>query len=346
MERRIIHIDMDCFYAAVEERERPELAGKPLAVGGRSRRGVLTTCNYPARRFGVRSAMPTWKALELCPDLRVLPVRMELYREASQKVRAILQRYTPIIEPLSLDEAYLDVSDRLRPAREIAEEIRLRIRQETELTASAGVAPNKLLAKIGSDWQKPDGCFEITPPEVPGFVEPLPVSRLWGVGPRAVERLQGLGIRTCGDMQKLSLPELARLFGKFGEELHGLCRGIDNRPVQPHRERKSMSCEHTFSEDLPSEEACAEALAPLIEELHADLAKKAPRNIKSLFVKLKFNDFRQTTAEEAAARIDPTQARHLIATAWARGAGRPVRLIGIGVRFHPAESAQAELPLS
>ena len=194
--RRIIHIDMDCFYAAVEMRERPELANRPLAVGGASGRGVLTTCNYAAREFGVRSAMPVFKARELCPQLVIVPVRFELYRAASKAVRAVFARYTDMVEPLSLDEAYLDVSHLKRPGSEIAQEIRSAIQSDTELTASAGIGPNKLIAKIASDWNKPNGQCVVAPSKVDLFMSELSVRRIWGVGPKSSIRLAKHGIKT------------------------------------------------------------------------------------------------------------------------------------------------------
>ncbi len=262
--RKIIHVDMDCFYAAVEMRERPELAGLPIAVGGSSGRGVLTTCNYEARKFGCRSAMPAFKARELCPDLVMLPVRFDLYRQESAKIRAIFSVFTDLIEPLSLDEAYLDVSHLASEAASIAWEIRERIRSELHLTASAGIGPNKFLAKIASDWNKPDGQFEVTEDETGHFVAALPVEKIWGVGKRTASRLHEAGIPTCGAMQKRSEMELVQRFGKFGSSLYRLCRGLDERPVNPSRERKSLGNEHTFRENLNSLEVGREKLDALV----------------------------------------------------------------------------------
>lgn len=214
--RKILHIDMDCFYAAIEERENPKLRGKPVGVGGSSRRGVLTTANYEARRFGCHSAMPVFKALELCPKLIIVPVRFDLYRAEANRIRAIFRRFTEIIEPLSLDEAYLDVSALMSSGAAIASEIRAEIREETALTASAGIAPNKLLAKIASDWNKPNGQCEIRADEIDGFLRDLPVGRLWGVGPKMKERLASLRINTCGELRRLDKIELSRRFGSWG----------------------------------------------------------------------------------------------------------------------------------
>ncbi|MGJ3244416.1 MAG: DNA polymerase IV [Opitutales bacterium] len=346
-ERRIIHVDMDCFYAAVEVLDHPELAGKPVAVGGRSRRGVLTTCNYEARKFGVRSAMATWQALERCPHLIIRPTRFERYRELSEKVRQLMRELTPQVEPLSLDEAYLDVSHRPEPATRLARLLRGRIREGTGLTASAGIAPNKLIAKVASDWRKPDGQYTVPPWEVAAFMKDLPVKQIWGLGPKSVERLAARGIRTCGDLQALPLATLADLFGRFGVQLHDLCRGIDDRPVEPDRIRKSMSTERTFSENLPDLEACQAALPPLIDQLAADLEAAGDQRppITGLKVKLKFADFSLTTAERRSPRWDPSLYGTLLEEGWERQR-KPVRLLGVGVRFAVPETGfrQLELP--
>lgn len=336
--RKILHIDMDCFYAAIEMRERPELRGQPLAVGGSSdRRGVLTTCNYEARSYGCRSAMPTFQALQRCPHLQVVPVRFELYRRESARIHRIFRNYTDRIEPLSLDEAYLDVSQLRSAGSAVASEIRYQIRQRMGLTASAGIAPNKLLAKIASDWNKPDGQFEITPTEIPGFMHELPVRRIWGVGKVTAERLARLGVQTCGDLQRLDLPELMREFGKFGSELHSLCRGKDEREVKVSRERKSLSNERTYREDLADLPACLAAMDPLIQELEEDLAAKcSSRTVRKVFVKLKFSDFRKTTVERVSTWPPPPDLfPALLEEGWGRGQGKPVRLLGTGVRFTP-----------
>ncbi len=332
---------MDCFYAAIEMRERPELRNRPIAVGGAvDRRGVLTTCNYPARRFGVRSAMPTYLALRKCPDLLVLPTRFDLYRTESLKIRKILHCATPLLEPLSLDEAYLDVTTDPRPGAEIAAAIRARIRERTGLTASAGIAPNKLLAKIASDWNKPDGQFEVTAAEVPGFVAALPVRKIWGIGHVTAEKLRHLGVKTCGDLQRFPATELYRIFGKFGGELYDLCRGIDNRPVEPDRPRKSLSTEQTFSRDLEGPEACLEALESLFAALVTDIADKAgDRKMQKLFVKIKFADFTRTTVERAADGPDMEAYGDLLREGLRRRR-LPVRLLGIGVRFAEEEAVK------
>ncbi len=248
--RKIIHIDMDCFYAAIEMRDFPELANKPIAVGGDAkRRGVIATCNYAARQFGIRSAMPTAHALKLCRELILRPVRMDVYQKESQYIRSLLTEYTDLIEPLSLDEAYLDVTESTQcqgSATWIAEEIRARIYQARQLTASAGIAPNKSLAKIASDWHKPNGQMVIRPEDVSAFVLDLPVRKLFGVGPKMEEKLRALNIKTCADLQRYSIEYLLQKFGTMGQRLYELARGIDNRPVNPERIRKSISVEETI----------------------------------------------------------------------------------------------------
>jgi DNA polymerase-4 len=344
--RRIIHIDMDCFYAAVEMRERPDLAHRPIAVGGASGRGVLTTCNYPAREFGVRSAMPVFQARQRCPQLIILPVRSELYRAVSQEVRAIFARYTTLIEPLSLDEAYLDVSHLKQPGAEIARDIRRTIESETGLTASAGIGPNKLVAKIASDWNKPNGQCLVAPSKVDAFMRALPVRKIWGVGPKSAARLAGHAIETCADLQSKDRTWLAREFGSFGLELYDLCRGIDERPVQPNRIRKSLSNERTFSQNLESLEACHHSLVRQHGELMEDLRAAAPdRRIAKLLVKLKFSDFRRTTAEMPGQQPDLKVYRQLLEDAWGRS-GQPVRLLGLGVRFAESENSLEQLELA
>jgi len=345
--RSIIHLDMDCFYAAIEVRDRPELRGKPVGVGGaRDRRGVLTTCNYEARKFGVRSAMPTFMALQRCPKLIVLPTRFDVYRKESAMIRAILHRFTPLIEPLSLDEAYLDVSAHPGAPGALAQVIRDLIFRKTKLTASAGIAPNKLVAKIASELNKPNGQHEVAPDEVPEFMAALPVRKIWGIGAVTEQKLQQRGITTCGELQRFSRVQLLNIFGKFGAELYDLCRGIDERPVEPHRERKSLSTEETFAINLETLAACEEKLEELFAELMADLAQKeTTRTVTKIFVKLKFADFTRTTVERADLTPSLGDYRSLLAEAFAR-TGKSVRLLGVGVRFAPLDLPDAaQLPL-
>src|SRR3954447_14287596 len=344
--RAIIHLDMDCFYAAIEVRDNPKLRGKPVGVGGaRDRRGVLTTCNYEAREFGVRSAMPTFMALQKCPQLIVVPTRFDVYRREAAVVRSVLLRFSSLVEPLSLDEAYLDVTEHSGDPGALATVIRQLIFKRTRLTASAGIGPNKLIAKIASDLKKPNGQFEVKPEDVPEFMKDLPVRKLWGIGQVTEQKLDKLGIATCGDMQRLSRLALQEHFGKFGIELYDLCRGIDDRPVEPDRERKSLSNEETFSSDLETLAECEEKLPELFEELMADLAQKeSTPTITKIFVKLKFSDFTRTTVERAGLLPTPAQFRSLLHEAFAR-TGKAVRLIGLGVRFASTEQDETQLPL-
>jgi DNA polymerase-4 len=345
-EREIIHLDMDAFYASIEIRDQPSLKGKPVGVGGaRDRRGVLTTCNYEAREFGIHSAMPTFMALQRCPNLIILPTRFDVYRKEAAVIREILFRFTPLVEPLSLDEAYLDVTNHPGAPSPLAQVIRGLIFRKTKLTASAGIGPNKLIAKIASDLKKPNGQFEVKPEGVPAFMKGLPVRKLWGIGQVTEQKLDKLGIATCGDMQRLSRLALQEHFGKFGIELYDLCRGIDDRPVEPDRERKSLSNEETFSSDLETLAECEEKLPELFEELMADLAQKeSTRTVTKIFVKLKFSDFTRTTVERAGLTPSFDQFRLLVREAFAR-TEKPVRLIGLGVRFASMDIPDAQLPL-
>ena len=338
---------MDCFYAAIEVRDRPELRGKPVGVGGaRDRRGVLTTCNYEARKFGVRSAMPTYMALQRCPKLIVLPTRFDVYRRESAVIRAILHRFTPLVEPLSLDEAYLDVSAHPGAPGALAQVIRDLIFRKTKLTASAGIGPNKLVAKIASDLNKPSGQYEVAPDKVAEFMAALPVRKIWGIGAVTEQKLQQRGITICAELQCFSRLELQNLFGKFGAELFDLSRGIDERPVEPQRERKSLSTEETFSVDLETLAACEEKLEELFAEMMADLAQKeATRTVSKIFVKLKFADFTRTTVERAGLAPSLNEYRNLLTEAFSR-TGKSVRLLGVGVRFaslSPPDAAQLAL---
>ncbi|HBB77218.1 MAG TPA: DNA polymerase IV, partial [Pseudomonas sp.] len=269
--RKIIHVDCDAFFAAIEMRDDPSLANRPMAVGGLAeQRGVIATCNYEARAYGVRSAMASAHALKLCPDLLIVRPRREAYREASQEIHTIFRSYTDLIEPLSLDEAFLDVTGCEHfagSATRIAQDIRRRVWQQLRITVSAGVAPNKFLAKIASDWKKPDGLFVITPAQVDEFVLGLPVTKLHGVGRVTAEKLQRMGIRTCADLRARNRLDLLRDFGSFGERLWGLAHGIDERPVQVESRRQSVSVENTYDRDLPDLAACLERLPELLQEL-------------------------------------------------------------------------------
>jgi DNA polymerase-4 len=309
-QRKIIHIDMDAFYASVEQRDNPELRGKPVAVGGSRERGVVAAASYEARQFGVRSAMPSVTAKRKCPELIFVKPRFDAYREASRRIRAIFARHTPIIEPLSLDEAYLDVTENprgVRSATRIAEEIRAAIRDKTGLTASAGVSYNKFLAKLASDHRKPDGLFVITPSMGPAFVETLPVGKFHGVGPATTRKMNSLGIETGFDLKALTLPFLQRHFGKAGSYYYWIARGVDDRPVRADRIRKSIGAENTFFEDLFTFEAARAALKPIIEKVwrHCETARIRGRTVT---LKVKFADFRQITRSRTTASPISTQA--------------------------------------
>ncbi|HEX4923874.1 MAG TPA: DNA polymerase IV [Bdellovibrionales bacterium] len=344
--RKIIHIDMDCFYAAVEIRDNPALKGKPVAVGGRpDERGVLTTASYEARKFGLRSAMPSSRAVRMCPGLILLPCNFEKYRAESKKVRAIFGEYTAKIEPLSLDEAYLDVTD--SPycggiASKIAAEIRARIFETTQLTASAGIAPNKFLAKVASDWKKPNGQFTVTPQMVPDFVKRLKVEKIPGVGRVTAKKMNELGLYTCADLQTWDMTRLQSAFGSWGVRLYDLARGHDDREVSDDGERKSISVENTYSRDLVTVEECVAKVPELFEDFTKRLEKaQAASLVKSLVVKIKFHDFKQTTLESSQQRRPSVEAfSQMVAKAFARG-DRPVRLIGLGVRLHSEKSKPA-----
>ena len=347
-QRKIIHCDCDCFYASVEMRDDPSLKGKPVAVGGRpDQRGVVATCNYEARAFGIHSAMAMAQAVKRCPDLVIIRPNMEKYRIASRAILAIYRDYTELVEPLSLDEAYLDVSNATKhhgSATLIAQEIRQRIFETVGITASAGVAPNKFLAKIASDWNKPDGLFVIRPHEVEDFVAALPVKKLHGVGKVTAAKLQSLGAHTCADLRSWPPSDLQHHFGKFGERLYQLCRGIDRRRVSPDREYKSISTEETYVVDLPDLDACQRELAPLVESLVQRVRRQGLEHaINKLYVKLRFSNFRKTTVECVGHAIDAAQFARLLEAGHARY-GLPVRLLGVGVRF-VEKGERHELPV-
>lgn len=301
--RRIIHVDMDAFYASVEQRDDPALRGRPVAVGGSSLRGVVAAASYEARPFGVRSAMPSVRAARLCPDLVFVKPRFEVYKAVSAQIRDIFARFTPLIEPLSLDEAYLDLTDHLdgRTATAIAREIRELIRAETGLTASAGVSYNKFLAKLASDQRKPDGLFVIPPEAGPAYVQSLPITRFHGVGPATAARMERHGIRTGADLNRQSLDFLTATFGKAGPYYWNIARGIDHREVRPNRQRKSIGAENTFFTDIFDIATAADALAPLAAKVwrHAQ-----PRGItgRTVTLKAKYTDFQIVTRAHSQPR--------------------------------------------
>jgi DNA polymerase-4 len=336
-QRKIIHVDMDCFYAAVEMRDDPSLQGIPLAVGGASdRRGVISTCNYEARKFGIHSAMATAYAIRLCPQLKVVPGRMSHYQSVSSQIREIFSRYTELIEPLSLDEAFLDVTecDLFKGSGTlIAQDIRRAIKAELNLTASAGVAPNKFLAKICSDENKPDGQCVLSPDEVDAFVRTLPLGKIPGIGKVTKARLERSGLRVCEDVRLLGKQEVIRHFGGLGEMLWRRSHGIDDRELTTSWVRKSLSVERTFAEDIPEVEATIEVVDRLFEELQRRLEKHSERTIKNQQVKLKFSDFRSTTIERSSTGLSKELFLDLLPIAWERGNGLGIRLLGLGVTF-------------
>ena len=295
--RKIIHIDMDAFFASCEQRDDPALRGKPVAVGGMGPRGVVAAASYEARVFGVRSAMASAKARRLCPDLIFVPHRFEVYRQVSRQIRDIFERYTPLVQPLSLDEAYLDVTENLKgiaSATQIAEEIRAAIRAETGLTASAGVSYNKFIAKIASDQNKPDGLCVIRPGEGAAFVADLPVRRFHGVGPRGAEKMELLGIRTGADLRERDIGFLRAHFGSQAEYLFRAARGIDLRRVRADRPRKSVGGERTFAHDLSSGAALREALDAIADIVWGRIERAQARG-RTVTLKLRLADFRQLT---------------------------------------------------
>ncbi|MDO5059398.1 MAG: DNA polymerase IV [Neisseria sp.] len=351
-QQKIIHIDMDCFFAAVEIRERPELAGKPVAVGGSAdRRGVLTTCNYEARKFGLHSAMPTAQALKRCPHLVLLPVNMPLYKSVSQQIHAIFRRYTDLIEPLSLDEAYLDVSRSnhcFGSATWMAQEIRQTIWNELGLTASAGIAPLKFLAKIASERNKPNGQFVIPPEQVAAFVQTLPLGKIHGVGKVTNEKLKQLGFETCADIQQADKLMIYRRFGKFGRRLWDFAHGIDPREVEPNRPRKSLAVETTLAADIGSLHEAREIVQAhfhkLVFRIQRNWDDMPPNEFKKLGIKLKFDDFSQTTLERQTDGLSLQAFDNLLEQIWQRRNGRKVRLIGLNVYF-PEKTEEKQLDL-
>ena len=352
--RKIIHVDMDAFYASVEIRDHPALRGLPVVVGGSpDSRGVVAAASYEARRFGIHSALACSRAYRLCPQAVFIPPDFPKYRAVSGEIRSVFHRYTDLVEPLSLDEAYLDVTEnRLGEpsATRLARTIKADILRETALTASAGVAPNKFLAKIASDERKPDGLFVISPREVAAFVNTLPLGKVPGIGKATLAAMNDLGLATCGDLEALSLAELTHRFAKRGAFFYRIARGVDDRPVEPGRERKSVSIEDTFPEDRAEPEWLAERL----DELSAGLARRmlaAGVKGRTLTLKLRTADFHtitrsitlpEATGDEAVIR---EQAAHLFAQSGL--AGQKLRLLGLGLsqldNAPPAPGAESQL---
>ncbi|EOW9207906.1 TPA: DNA polymerase IV [Vibrio cholerae] len=339
--RKIIHVDMDCFFAAVEMRDNPAYREIPLAVGGHEKqRGVISTCNYQARKFGVRSAMPTAQALKLCPQLHVIPGRMSVYKSVSQQIQTIFQRYTTLIEPLSLDEAYLDVSESTAyqgSATLIAQAIRRDIWQELNLTASAGVAPIKFLAKVASDLNKPDGLYVVTPDKVQEMVDSLPLEKIPGVGKVALEKLHQAGLYVGADVRRADYRKLLHQFGRLGASLWKKSHGIDEREVVTERERKSIGVEHTFSQNISTFQECWQVIEQkLYPELDARLSRAHPqRGIIKQGIKVKFADFQQTTIEHVHPALELDYFHELLEQVLTRQQGREIRLLGLSVMLKP-----------
>lgn len=335
--RKIIHIDMDAFYASVEQRDNPQLRGKPVVVAWRGNRSVVCAASYEARKFGVRSAMPARRAERLCPNAIFLPPDFPRYRAVSRQAREIFKRHTDLVEPLSLDEAYLDVSENkmgLPTATQVARTIRDQIRLELNLTASAGVAPNKFLAKIASDWRKPDGLFVIQPEEVDSFLLPLPVGRLPGVGKVTEEKLKRLAVQTVADLRRMDLPALEGRFGRYGARLYELARGIDTSEVLPDRPTQSISAEDTFEHDVPLADT-----EPMIRRLAAltwAASRKESRIARTVVLKLKTSEFKILTRSHTPGS-PPSSCEELTNIALSLrervglGSEQRFRLVGVGL---------------
>jgi DNA polymerase IV len=341
--RKIIHIDMDAFYASIEQRDNPSLRGKAIAVGGgpQGRGGVVATASYEARKFGVRSAMSSKRAVQLCPDLIFIRPRFDVYKAVSEQLREIMRRYTDLIEPLSLDEAYLDVTvDKLNigSALEIAAQIRQAVRDELRLTASAGVSINKFVAKIASDIHKPDGLTFIGPSRIEGFMATLPVEKFFGVGKVTAQKMKMMGLHTGADLKQLSEAELEKRFGKMGRFFYKIVRGQDDRQVQPHRETKSIGAEDTFPYDLVSEEEMHPELAKLATVLSGRLQRYGLKG-RTVTLKIKYSDFHQITRSHSLTEgtdneaLILTTAKNLLAATDLEDV--KVRLLGISLsNFH------------
>jgi DNA polymerase IV len=350
MIRKIVHVDMDAFYASVEQRDDPALRGKPVVVAWRGKRSVVCAASYEARRFGVRSAMPAISAERLCPEAVFIPPDFTRYRAVSLAVREIFQRHTDLIEPLSLDEAYLDVTENktsLPTATQVAKTIRQQIRDELHLTASAGVAPNKFLAKIASDWRKPDGLFVIQPADIPTFLPPLPVGRIPGVGKVTEARLMQLSISTVGDLQAMQQQTLEANFGRYGVRLFELARGIDHSKVVPDRPTKSISAEDTFERDIPLAET--EALIRRLAEKVWAAYQKEGREARTVILKLKTSQFSILTRSHTPA-TSPASCEELTMIALSLrdridlGPAQRFRLVGVGLsNFRDPENQQPPL---
>ena len=343
--RKIIHIDMDAFYASVEQRDEPTLKGKPVAVGYPAKRGVVAAASYEARGFGVRSAMPSTVAIRKCAELVFVPPRFDVYREVSKQIHAIFKNYTRLVEPLSLDEAYLDVTDNLKgipTAWETAKEIRARIYDETRLTASAGISCNKFLAKLASDYRKPNGQFAILPDQAEAFVATLPVAKFHGVGPKTTSKMRALGIETGADLRRQTLDFLQDRFGKSGSWYYNIARGWDERPVQPDRERKSLGSETTFPEDRTDPVQIEAGVIAMADDVWA-WCEKANSRGRTVTVKIKWADFQiSTRSRSMETTIQTREKLHQIALDLIRSVFPPpkgVRLVGVTLSNFRSQAA-------
>ena len=344
-QRKILHIDMDAFYASVEQRDNPDLRGKPIAVGHAEQRGVVSAASYEARKFGVRSAMSSLKAKKLCPELIFVPGRMSVYKEVSAQIHDIFHQYTDIIEPISLDEAFLDVTVNkpgIALAVDIGKEIKQKIRKQLNLVASVGVSYNKFLAKIASDYRKPDGLCTIHPDQALEFIERLPIEAFWGVGKVTAQKMHSLGIHRGKELQQCTLEMLTRLFGKAGNIYYDFARGIDLRPVEAERIRKSVGCEHTLAKDIPAQSSVIIELYHVTTEL-VERLKRSGFSGTTLTLKIKFYDFKQITRSltqekelQALDDILPLAKQLLKEVDYSI---RPIRLIGLTVS-HPKEEQE------
>ncbi|MGV0923725.1 DNA polymerase IV [Empedobacter tilapiae] len=356
MQRKIIHIDMDAFFASVEQRDFPELRGKCIAVGGSEERGVIATASYEARKFGVGSAMSSVIAKRKCPQLIFVKPRFQVYKEVSNQIREIFLEYTNLVEPLSLDEAFLDVTNNhknIEIATNIANEIKQKIKERTNLTASAGVSFNKFLAKIASDYNKPNGLYVITPKMAENFIDKLPIKKFHGIGKVTAERMQMMGIYTGSDLKKLDLEKLLREFGKSGQYYYNIVRGLDFREVNPSRLRKSSGSETTFNKDLVTLEEMQIALFPLMEDVW-NWSLKTNIYGRTITVKIKYNDFSVTTKSKSASF--PIKNRDLFdqicydLLTEGYSSHKPVRLLGISIsnleNNHKKIGIQLEIPFT
>ena len=348
-ERKIIHIDMDAFFATVEQRDNPELRGKPIAVGFDGPRGVVSTASYEARKYGVRSALSIAQAKRLCPQLIIVPCRHEHYKEVSQQIHHIFQEYTDLIEPISIDEAFLDVTHNkkgIELAVDIAKEIKQRIKAETQLTASAGISYCKFLAKVASDYRKPDGICTIHPDKALDFIAQLPVEDFWGVGRKTLQKMHFMGIFNGADLRKVSEEHLVEVFGKAGHIFYNFARGIDERPVVTYRERKSVGCEQTFLEDISLKSAVIIELYHTVLELLQRIEKSGFEG-RTLTLKVKYSDFTQITRSISQDKIlkkkqDILPLAKRLMQQVDYSALHPIRLIGLSVSNATSEEAKRE----